>query len=53
MVMAFEKLQSLEPNQAKSSYIQKMFSSHPETQARIKKMTERCEKDNYTRPAAE
>lgn len=53
MVMAFEKLQSLEPNQAKSSYIQKMFSSHPETQARIKKMTERCEKDNYTRPTAE
>ena len=53
MVMAFEKLQSLEPNQAKSSYIQKMFSSHLETQARIKKMTERCEKDNYTRPAAE
>ena len=53
MVMALEKLQSLEPNQAKSSYIQKMFSSHPETQARIKKMTERCEKDNYTRPAAE
>ncbi len=53
MVMAFEKLQSLESGQAKSSYIQKMFSSHPETQARIKKMTERCEKDNYTRPAAE
>lgn len=53
MVMAFEKLQSLESGQTKSSYIQKMFSSHPETQARIKKMTERCEKDNYTRPAAE
>lgn len=51
MVMAFEKLQSLEGEQAKSSYMQKMFSSHPETKARIDKMTKRCEKDNYTRPA--
>ncbi len=51
MVMAFEKLQSMEGNQ-KSSYITKMFSSHPETQARIDKMTQRCNKDNYPRPAA-
>lgn len=51
MVMAFEKLQSMEGNQ-KSSYITKMFSSHPETQARIDKMTQRCNKDNYSRPAA-
>lgn len=51
MVMAFEKLQSMEVNQ-KSSYITKMFSSHPETQARIDKMTQRCNKDNYPRPAA-
>ena len=35
------------------SYMQKMFSSHPETEARIKAMTKRCEKDGYTRPAAE
>lgn len=50
MVMAFETLQAMEGNQ-KSSYITKMFSSHPETKARIEKMTKRCEKDNYPRPA--
>lgn len=50
MVMAFEKLQAMEGNQ-KSSYITKMFSSHPETKARIEKMTKRCVKDNYPRPA--
>lgn len=49
MVMAFETLQAMEGNQ-KSSYITKMFSSHPETKARIEKMTKRCEKDNYPRP---
>lgn len=49
MVMAFEKLQAMEGNQ-KSSYITKMFSSHPETKARIEKMTKRCVKDNYQRP---
>lgn len=49
MVMAFEKLQTMEGNQ-KSSYITKIFSSHPETKARIEKMTKRCEKDNYPRP---
>lgn len=52
MVMSFEKLQSLEGNQ-KTSQVTKMFSSHPETKARIEKMTKRCEKDGYTRPAAE
>lgn len=52
MVMAFEKLQNMEGGQ-KSSYFEKMFSSHPETKARIERMTKRCEKDNYQRPAAE
>ena len=51
MVMAFEKLQSLEGGSgASSSYISKMFSSHPETKDRIKKMSQRAEKDGYTRP---
>lgn len=50
MVMAFEKLQTMEGNR-KSSYITKMFSFHPETKARIEKMTKRCVKDNYPRPA--
>lgn len=54
MVMAFEKLQKLEGGAgAKSSYITKMFSSHPETTARIKKMSERCRKEGYARPASE
>lgn len=50
MVMAFEKLQSLEGEQGHSTYIQKMFSSHPETQDRIERMSRRCERDHYTRP---
>ncbi len=48
MVSAFEKMQGLEGNQ-KSSYVTKMFSSHPETAERIKRMTARCEKDGITR----
>lgn len=52
MVMAFEKFLTMEGSQ-QSSYVTKMFSSHPETKARIEKMTKRCEKDKYTRPAAE
>ncbi|MCH5225727.1 MAG: M48 family metallopeptidase [Muribaculaceae bacterium] len=54
MVMAFEKLQSLEGGSGSSSnFIAKMFSSHPETKDRIKKMSERASKDGYERPAAE
>ncbi|MDE5796389.1 MAG: M48 family metallopeptidase [Muribaculaceae bacterium] len=54
IVMSFEKLQSLEGNgNSKQSYISKMFSSHPETKARIEAMTKRCQKDGYTRPTAE
>lgn len=51
MVMSFEKLQSLEGG-TKAAYIDKMFSSHPETQARIDKLTKRCKKDGIERPAA-
>lgn len=50
MVLSFEKLRSMEGNKSKSSYIQKMFSSHPETKDRIKRLSERCKKDGYTRP---
>lgn len=49
MVMAFEKLQNMEGD-TKSSYVTKMFSSHPETKDRIKRMTDRCRKDGITRP---
>lgn len=53
IVMSFEKLESLsEASGAKQSYIQKMFSSHPDTQKRIAHLSKRCEKDGYKRPAA-
>lgn len=52
MVMAFEKFQKMEQDGGtKMSYMDKMFSSHPETEARIKAMTKRCEKDGFKRPA--
>lgn len=51
MVMSFEKFLDMEGGAAaKSSYIDKMFSSHPETKDRIKRMTQRAEKDGYKRP---
>lgn len=51
MVMAFEKLQSLEgQSSGNSNIISKMFSSHPDTKDRIKKMSERATKDGYIRP---
>ncbi len=51
MVMAFEKFQAMEDTSgSSSSYMQRMFSSHPETADRIKRMTERCKKDNIARP---
>lgn len=54
IVMSFEKLQSLEGESAgKQSMLNKMFSSHPDTQARIEAMTKRCEKDGFTRPTEE
>ncbi|MCH5233716.1 MAG: M48 family metallopeptidase [Muribaculaceae bacterium] len=52
MVMAFEKLESLENQSGGSSnYINKMFSSHPETKDRIKKMSDRATKEGIARPA--
>lgn len=51
MVMAFEKFLNMEEGSgAKASYINKMFSSHPETKDRIKRMTERATNDGFTRP---
>ena len=53
MVMAFEKFLQMEGESGQQmSYIQKMFSSHPETKARIEAMTKRCKKDGIQRPAA-
>lgn len=51
MAMAFEKFLKLEGENAKQpSYVQKMFSSHPETKSRIKHITDRCNKDGYKKP---
>ena len=51
MVKAFEKMQAMEQQSgASSSYVTKMFSSHPDTKERIRRMTERCQKDGFTRP---
>lgn len=52
MAMAFEKLSGSEGG-AKTSTIQKMFSSHPDTQKRIKRMSERAQKDGYEKPATQ
>lgn len=50
MATAFEQLQKLEQGSGqKQSYIAKMFSSHPDTQKRIKHITERAAKDGYTK----
>mgnify|MGYP002534072115 CR=1 FL=1 len=48
MVMAFEKLDSMSGS-SKSSMIDRMFSTHPQTVDRIARMTKRCEKDNIAR----
>lgn len=51
IVMSFEKLMKLEGDSgSKQTYIQKMFSSHPETQKRINHMKKRCEADGIARP---
>lgn len=51
MVMAFEKFLKMEDESgANSSYVQKMFSSHPDTKARIEAMTKRCNEDGIARP---
>ena len=49
MVMAFEKFLEMEGDK-ESSYTAKMFSSHPDTKARIEAMTKRCVKDGIARP---
>lgn len=51
MVLAFEKFLQMEEKEGKkSSYIDRMFSSHPDTVDRIKRMTKRAEKDGIARP---
>lgn len=52
MVHAFQKMQNMEQQAGiKTDYLTKMFSSHPETSARIKHMEDRCKKDKIAEPA--
>ena len=49
--MSDEKLQDMEADSGvQTSYIRKMFSSHPDTAERIELMTARCQRDGYMRP---
>lgn len=51
MIMSFEKFITLEGEGGqKASTFQRMFSSHPETKDRIKRLTERAEKEGIPRP---
>ncbi|MCH5326122.1 MAG: M48 family metallopeptidase [Duncaniella sp.] len=52
MVLAFEKMQQLEAQGGTPSRLTKMFSSHPDTKARIENMTKRAQKDKIARPEA-
>ncbi len=54
MAMAFEKLKQASGGSATpASAIQLWFSSHPDTDARIKRMSERATADGFVRPAAQ
>jgi putative metalloprotease len=50
MVKSFEKMQALENGtQAQQSAVANLFSSHPDTQARIDHISQRCLNDGYKR----
>lgn len=50
MALSFEKLKSLQPSQANTNKINQLFSSHPELDARIKKMSARAMKEGFAKP---
>lgn len=53
MVLAFEKMEKLEQSATGSGMggnLANMFSDHPQTAERIKKMKQMCQKDGFTRP---
>ena len=52
MAMSFEKLQRVAGGSgAQASAAQKLFSSHPDTETRIQRMSERATAEGYKRPA--
>ena len=52
IALSFEKLKKLEEDAGykKDSKWKRMFSSHPDLDKRIKTMSERAQKDGFTRP---
>lgn len=53
MAMSFEKLQSVAGSgtRQQQSAVSQLFSSHPDTEARISRMSARATKDGFKRPA--
>lgn len=53
MALAFEKLQQLEGSSpAATSFVNNLFSDHPDVAKRINRMSQRAVKDGYTIPTA-
>ena len=52
MALSFMKLKELEQKQGygKTSKVNQLFSSHPDLDLRIKRMSERAEKEGFTKP---
>jgi putative metalloprotease len=51
MAMSFEKLQKVAGGSgSQAGAVQKLFSSHPDTETRIKRMSERATAEGYKRP---
>lgn len=51
MVMSFEKMQALSEGGNTSGLVSNLFSSHPDTQTRIERISQRCIDDGFNRPA--
>ena len=50
MALSFEKLKSMQESAPKSSKINQLFSTHPDLETRIKRMTERATKEGVAKP---
>lgn len=51
MASSFKKLEAAAGGSGQSSSLMNLFSSHPDTQARIEAIEKRCRKDGITKPA--
>ncbi len=50
MALSFEKLKALQGEAGSNSKLNQLFSSHPDLDTRIKRMSERATKEGFTRP---